>query len=759
MVEDLIQKTLEITKAAVRDANLRINQVDEVILVGGQTRMPRVREAIGSLFQKEPSRTVHPEEVVAIGAAVHANALTAAPAAGTAHAVLLDVTPFDLGIDIVGGKFEPIIKRNSQVPTQATKTFYTNKDGQDSVKVTVRQGERGAAADNEFLGEFVMTGLTPAARMQTKVEVTFRLDMNGMLHVAAVEPGSGEKKRITIRNYAEFAKGGVGVEVEGDVQPVAAAPASEAPRQGGLLSRLFGGGKKKDAPAAPPAARAPTVAPEPAVTLSAAPSPAVSAPAGVDLEPLGLGMSPGLDLGPLTMEDVGEAWPEPPAALDLPLDAADIIEDLPLSEADVLEELGASPGAAEAAAPTAPRSAAPVAADPFAGDPFGDDPFEADPFDADPFGAAPSVEPAGGPTGTSAGEGAPEAFAFEEEDEAPPVAPTAAAAGGGLSWGDDDPFGDLPAAPLHDPFTARPKDDEPESFALPDDEEEHEIDALDALDAFDAADPTPTLGLTETPTGPGTAGVDDFLSSLTDVDDDLKAMLDALEEPAPSPARGALPGFAPFTAPTGASPQARTDIFDRGALSLSDFEDEDSDIELITSASVDQRPAVTADADAPIATGGADDGDVDYDDIPDDDLVQFSRQGGAHSEVTEASFGLSLDEEEDADDEATDPGPSRAGAARLRVEYRRHDAMLREYRENLSKNGCFIKTGAPLRLGRSCLIEVRAPGLRKPLVIPGVVSWTSQGMARLPPDQAAGMGITWQLDQAQRGELERILRT
>ena len=115
--------------------------------------------------------------------------------------------------------------------------------------------------------------------------------------------------------------------------------------------------------------------------------------------------------------------------------------------------------------------------------------------------------------------------------------------------------------------------------------------------------------------------------------------------------------------------------------------------------------------------------------------------------------------EEDADDEATDPGPSRAGAARLRVEYRRHDAMLREYRENLAKNGCFIKPGAPLRLGRSCLIEVRAPGLRKPLVIPGVVSWTSQGMARLPPDQAAGMGITWQLDQAQRGELERILRT
>jgi Tfp pilus assembly protein PilZ len=157
-----------------------------------------------------------------------------------------------------------------------------------------------------------------------------------------------------------------------------------------------------------------------------------------------------------------------------------------------------------------------------------------------------------------------------------------------------------------------------------------------------------------------------------------------------------------------------------------------------------------------LASADTGDADVDYDDIPDDDLVQFSRTGAAIPPASEA--GLEFDDDEPVDDDATDPGIGAAGVARLRIHYRRHDAMVREYLVHLEQNGCFIKTSTPLRLGRSCQVEVRAPGLRAPLVIPGVVSWSSHGMARLPPEQDAGMNIAYTLDPDARTELERLLR-
>ena len=152
LVEDLVEQTLGITRNAVSEAGLSISDIDDVILVGGQTRMPRVREAISALFGKEPSRSVHPEEVVAIGAAVHAHSLVEPEAA---KPLLLDVTPFDLGIDVAGGLFQPIITRNSHVPASASRTFATAHDNQDNVQVTVRQGESRFATENEFLGRFV----------------------------------------------------------------------------------------------------------------------------------------------------------------------------------------------------------------------------------------------------------------------------------------------------------------------------------------------------------------------------------------------------------------------------------------------------------------------------------------------------------------------------------------------------------------------------------------------------------------------------
>ncbi|NOY28453.1 MAG: Hsp70 family protein, partial [Oligoflexia bacterium] len=272
LVEDLVQRSVEVTRKALADANLQIADIDDVILVGGQTRMPRVREAISGLFGKEPSRGVHPEEVVAIGAAVHAAGITDADDAP--QHVLIDVTPFDLGIDVAGGLFQTVLTRNIHVPTSDTRTFATTQDDQDSVRITVRQGDSRFADENEFLGEFTMHGLTPAPRMETKLDVTFRIDSSGMLHVSAVEPGVSEVRQITVRNYGEVAgsKGSVAAQIEGDgkgndqvdqtaVSEAAAPMAAETGRQS-FLGSLLGRRKKKPQPQPQPPSAPETTAKE-----------------------------------------------------------------------------------------------------------------------------------------------------------------------------------------------------------------------------------------------------------------------------------------------------------------------------------------------------------------------------------------------------------------------------------------------------------------------------------------------------------------
>ncbi len=263
---DLVVRCVEIARRAVQEGGLKLSEVDEVILVGGQTRMPRIREAVSALLGKEPSRTVHPEEAVAVGAAVHAANLADADQSRT---VLLDVTPFDLGIDSAGGLFVPVIHRNSRVPATETRTFATANDNQESVRVTVRQGESRNCAENEFLGEFVLTGLSPAPRMQTKVDVTFRIDGNGMLHVSAVEKGSGERKNITIRNYAEHAAAPHIPTAEeaklADAARVKKAVADSAAtgKKAGLLDGLFSTLRRKPREAAPTVAATPAAAASP----------------------------------------------------------------------------------------------------------------------------------------------------------------------------------------------------------------------------------------------------------------------------------------------------------------------------------------------------------------------------------------------------------------------------------------------------------------------------------------------------------------
>ena len=201
LVDDLIRETVRITSEAIGEANVAIEELDEIILVGGMTRMPKVQEAIRVFFGMSPCKGVHPEEVVAIGAAVQAYSLEEE---GESN-LLLDVTPFSLGIDTAGGFFGRVIDRNATIPLQQSRTFTTVNDNQEEVKILVRQGESGVAEENEFLGEFTLQGIRPAPRMVPRVDVNFKIDANGILHVGATDRDTGEKKTVKIRDYIDKA--------------------------------------------------------------------------------------------------------------------------------------------------------------------------------------------------------------------------------------------------------------------------------------------------------------------------------------------------------------------------------------------------------------------------------------------------------------------------------------------------------------------------------------------------------------------------
>ena len=210
-VMDLVERCMEITLNAVSDAGLQPKEVGEVVLVGGQSRAPIVQSRLLEIFGKPPSKGVHPEEVVAVGASLHAGSLEDP---GNSDMLLIDVTPFDLGIDSVGGSFFPLLERNSKIPSARTRTFTTVVDNQESVRVVVRQGHSRRASENELLGEFRLEGLRPAPRMEPKLDVTFRLDLSGMLHVTATDRATEERQKIVIRNYVESVAEGAEVQVE-----------------------------------------------------------------------------------------------------------------------------------------------------------------------------------------------------------------------------------------------------------------------------------------------------------------------------------------------------------------------------------------------------------------------------------------------------------------------------------------------------------------------------------------------------------------
>jgi molecular chaperone DnaK len=195
LVDHLIQKTVEPCRAALKDANLKASEIDEVVLVGGMTRMPKVIETVKQFFGREPHRGVNPDEVVAIGAAIQAGVLKGE----VKDVLLLDVTPLSLGIETLGGVFTRLIDRNTTIPTRKSQVFSTAEDAQPAVTIRVFQGEREMAADNKNLGQFDLVGIPPAPRGMPQIEVTFDIDANGIVNVSAKDKGTGKEQQIRIQ--------------------------------------------------------------------------------------------------------------------------------------------------------------------------------------------------------------------------------------------------------------------------------------------------------------------------------------------------------------------------------------------------------------------------------------------------------------------------------------------------------------------------------------------------------------------------------
>ncbi|THJ32286.1 molecular chaperone DnaK [Lampropedia aestuarii] len=195
LVDDLIARSIEPCRVAIKDAGIKLSEIDDIILVGGQTRMPKVQEAVKEFFGKEPRRDVNPDEAVAVGAAVQGQVLSG----DRTDVLLLDVTPLSLGIETLGGVMTKMITKNTTIPTKHAQTYSTADDNQPAVTIKVYQGERDVAAGNKLLGEFNLEGIAPAPRGTPQIEVSFDIDANGILHVSAKDKGTGKENKITIK--------------------------------------------------------------------------------------------------------------------------------------------------------------------------------------------------------------------------------------------------------------------------------------------------------------------------------------------------------------------------------------------------------------------------------------------------------------------------------------------------------------------------------------------------------------------------------
>jgi len=195
LVDDFVERTIEPCKKALKDAGLSAGEIDEVVLVGGMTRMPKIAETVKNFFGREPHKGVNPDEVVAMGAAIQAGVLQG----DVKDVLLLDVTPLSLGIETLGGVFTRLIDRNTTIPTRKAQVFSTAEDSQGAVTIRVFQGEREMASDNKVLGQFDLIGIPPAPRGVPQIEVTFDIDANGIVQVSAKDKGTGKEQQIRIQ--------------------------------------------------------------------------------------------------------------------------------------------------------------------------------------------------------------------------------------------------------------------------------------------------------------------------------------------------------------------------------------------------------------------------------------------------------------------------------------------------------------------------------------------------------------------------------
>lgn len=699
---DLVQRCIDITRQAVVDSDLQLSDIDEVILVGGQTRMPRVREAVSGLFGREPSRSVHPEEAVAVGAAVHA-AMLADP--GVPQTVLLDVTPFDLGIDALGGMFSVIIPRNSRVPAAEARTFATVHEGQTSVRVTVRQGESRTASDNEFLGELVLDGLKPGPRMANKLDVNFRLDSNGILHVTAADRATKEKRNISVRNYAERAREPkmpspdqaaadrearlARNEVSATPVPVSAGTTAKA----GLLASLFGIGKKK--PKAPPKEVAPPP-PIAAIDMQAVATDALVEevdPDDLDREAVeslgesdaamaayveeeemyarddnagsGFGGSATMGLGGARLSGGAHVGNAPSASHGFGrepegLDASSLFSDL------APDEVSDDPS-------TETRGV--LEDDPFGGDPFGQRaaPSSSDPF-ASPFGSQVRAES--------------DPFANEDGDEA--VLSDEPGRGEGTRQAPT-------LVPMPVPVVARPKADRDPHISAP-------------MIAEPAANPSISAPM----------------------------MVPDFEMPAVAAPKLATPATPTVAAPM-IAPAASQTLYLGG------------EADPFGTGSDGGATGMPADMFAEVDLGdlgGLEGPGASVQPDPLDIALPPMLVPSEPAQPEPAPVEQALPPMLVADESA--PAAKKKKPARLRLNYRERDSFVSEYRENLRRNSSFIRTDKPLSIGRECVFEIDAPGLVEPLQFEGVVSSVSQGI----DGEAPGMVVEYRLDERARLQFE-----